>query len=108
MARTWTGVRRRAERHTIPVQLPGFVGREAELALLNARFGEARAGKGGVVVLCGEPGIGKSCLAERFATAAERTGAVVLCGSWYEGETNQPYGPIARVLGAYASLVEPV
>src|SRR5262249_50008788 len=41
-----------------------LVGREAELALLHARWAQARDGLGQVVVLSGEPGIGKSRLVQ--------------------------------------------
>lgn len=40
-----------------------FIGREHESALLVGRWREAAGGEGQVVLLCGEAGIGKSCLA---------------------------------------------
>jgi hypothetical protein len=46
----------------VPRGLTPLVGREAELALLQARWAQARDGLGQVVVLSGEPGIGKSRL----------------------------------------------
>jgi DNA-binding winged helix-turn-helix (wHTH) protein/tetratricopeptide (TPR) repeat protein len=46
--------------------LTPLVGREAELALLHARWVQARDGLGQVVVLSGEPGIGKSRLVQAF------------------------------------------
>ena len=46
--------------------LTSLVGREAELALLRDRWVYARDGLGQVVVLSGEPGIGKSRLAQAF------------------------------------------
>ena len=52
-----------------------FVGREAELALLEARLREAQRGRGGMVMLAGEPGIGKTRLGELFAARATQTGA---------------------------------
>ena len=52
-----------------------------------------------IVLLTGEPGIGKSrLLAELVAKARER-GATVLQGSAYEAETGQPYGPWMDALG---------
>ena len=44
--------------------LTALVGREEELALLQRRWQQAKAGEGRVVVLIGEPGIGKSRLAQ--------------------------------------------
>jgi class 3 adenylate cyclase/predicted ATPase len=41
-----------------------LVGRDEELALLQRRWQQAKAGEGRVVVLIGEPGIGKSRLAQ--------------------------------------------
>ena len=49
-----------------PHGLTPLVGREAELALLHARWAQARDGLGQVVVLSGEPGIGKSRLVQVF------------------------------------------
>ena len=40
-----------------------LVGRDAELAVLDALITQARAGAGGVVLLTGEPGVGKTRLA---------------------------------------------
>ena len=40
-----------------------LVGRDAELAVLDALITQAKAGAGGVVLLTGEPGVGKTRLA---------------------------------------------
>jgi DNA-binding CsgD family transcriptional regulator/tetratricopeptide (TPR) repeat protein len=55
-----------------------FVGRAAELALLAGRAAAARRGDGGVVLIGGEPGIGKTRLA---AEAAARAGATGVTGA---------------------------
>src|SRR5438552_2666776 len=62
-----------------------FVGRAHELATLGAALATARAGQGGVVMLSGEPGIGKTRTAEEFARRACADGAEVLVGRCYEG-----------------------
>jgi DNA-binding NtrC family response regulator len=49
-----------------------LVGREEELGLLQRRWQRAKAGEGSVVLVSGEPGIGKSRLAQ---TLVERLGA---------------------------------
>src|SRR4051794_13934208 len=54
-----------------------FVGRSSELATLTARFEQAVAGNGGVALIAGEPGIGKTRLAHAFADRAERQGTLI-------------------------------
>jgi class 3 adenylate cyclase len=44
-----------------------LVGRDEELALLQRRWQQAKSGEGSVVLVTGEPGIGKSRLAETLA-----------------------------------------
>src|SRR5262245_25342504 len=83
-----------------------FVGRTAQLARLRQRLKETRAGRGGLVMLVGEPGIGKTRLVEELAdTARER--AVVLWGRCYEGEAARPYGPFVEAVSDYARSATP-
>ena len=56
----------------------GFVGRDAELAELTGALDQALAGRGRLYLLCGEPGIGKTRLADEVSGArggARRAGA---------------------------------
>jgi class 3 adenylate cyclase/predicted ATPase len=55
------GGRRLAQRHLTPL-----VGREEEIAILMRRWERARQGDGQLVLIVGEPGIGKSRLIEEF------------------------------------------
>src|SRR5262249_50278632 len=57
------GGRRAGQRHLTP-----FVGREEEIALLMRRWERARQGDGQLVLIVGEPGVGKSRLIEEFHT----------------------------------------
>lgn len=63
-----------------------FVGRELEMAELTSALDDALAGEGRLVMLAGEPGIGKTRTAQELASYAEEKGAVVLWGWCYEDE----------------------
>jgi DNA-binding CsgD family transcriptional regulator len=78
-----------------------FVGRERDLSLLQERLDAAQRGEGGVVLVSGEPGIGKSRLLTEFAEHAKRSGWLVLTGRAYDTEGMPPYLPFAEVLRAY-------
>ncbi len=78
-----------------------FVGRRDELAVLEGALDSARAGAPVMVVVHGEPGIGKTRTVAEFARAAEREGAAVLWGTCYQGGITYPYGPWAQALGAF-------
>jgi transcriptional regulator with XRE-family HTH domain len=78
--------------------LSSFVGRDQELTRLDSKLLEASAGRGAIVVLTGEPGIGKTCLAEYFADRARHQGATLLWGHCFEGEISMAYAPWTEIL----------
>src|SRR5262245_19742014 len=82
------------------IPLP-FVGRTAELARLGQRLRDVHAGRGAVVLLEGEAGIGKTRTLEELAEKARAEGTTVLWGRCYEGEAARPYGPFAEALTEY-------
>jgi DNA-binding SARP family transcriptional activator/Tfp pilus assembly protein PilF len=74
-----------------------LVGREAEwTALLELWAGTGRDGR--VAVIEGEPGIGKTRLAEELLAHARAHGAAVLAGRAFEDETALAYGPVVEAL----------
>src|SRR5215472_11969397 len=75
-----------------------FVGRSNELAVLRAAYRDAAAGAGRMVLVAGEPGIGKTELARAFATEASGDGALVLWGSGWEDGGAPPYWPWVQIL----------
>ena len=81
----------------LALRLP-FVGREREWALLGDALQQAMAGRGRVVLVAGEPGIGKTRLLEELAGLATARGARVLAGCCYEMEQNLAYAPVAEAL----------
>jgi predicted ATPase len=55
-----------------------FVGRQREMDTLTAALEDARSGRGRLVMLVGEPGIGKTRTAQELAAYAETQGVRVL------------------------------
>jgi DNA-binding SARP family transcriptional activator len=77
-----------------------FIGREDVLARLRHRFACAREGSRQFVLLCGEPGIGKTRVASEFAQEAHADGAIVLYGR-SDAETLVPYQPFVTAIERY-------
>jgi DNA-binding SARP family transcriptional activator len=84
--------------HTPDAAGAGFVGREAELELLLNGLGDAIAGRGRLFLLVGEPGIGKSRLAEELGRHARARGARVLVGRCWEAGGAPAYWPWVQSL----------
>lgn len=61
---------------------PGVVGREDDLAVADRALDETLSGHGGVVLVTGEPGIGKTRLADEIAARAEARGLRIGRGGW--------------------------
>jgi class 3 adenylate cyclase/tetratricopeptide (TPR) repeat protein len=75
-----------------------YVGRLVEHECLDVALKEASAGDRRAVLVSGEPGIGKTTLAARFAVRASGAGAAVLYGRCDE-DLHVPYQPWAQALG---------
>lgn len=75
-----------------------FFGRQAEYAWLLERWEGAKRQQGGLVLLRGEAGVGKTCLIEELNRSVLLQGALVLSGRCYEFSGAVPYQPIATAL----------
>ncbi len=71
-----------------------LVGRGGDLALSHAVWGEALSGPGGMLLVTGEAGIGKSRLLEEFANNLEQRGVRVARSRAYAAEGRLAYGPV--------------
>jgi class 3 adenylate cyclase len=73
--------------------LTPLVGREEELGVLRRRWEQAKAGDGQVVLLSGEPGLGKSRLAQTLKEQASAEGATRIefrCSPYYQNSAFYP------------------
>ncbi len=81
--------------------LPGLdvplVGRDEVMRRLEQAYARAQAGQGGVVLISGEAGIGKSRLMQEFATHLEDQ-TLVLVGAGHPAAQTTPYQPIIQAL----------
>ncbi|HEX2294558.1 MAG TPA: AAA family ATPase, partial [Actinomycetota bacterium] len=75
-----------------------FVGRARERAELRTWLDRLETGRGGLVAIGGEPGVGKTRLAEEAIRDAGARGYRTLVGRCYEMESPPPYGPFVEVL----------
>jgi tetratricopeptide (TPR) repeat protein len=74
------------------------IGRDADLKQLTRQLEEALAGRGSVILIGGEPGIGKTYLASALLDAARLRGAFAITGHCYEMEGSPPYVPFIEML----------
>jgi DNA-binding SARP family transcriptional activator/tetratricopeptide (TPR) repeat protein len=84
-----------------------FVGRKRELGELAGALDDAFAGSGQLVMLVGEPGIGKSRLADELIGKAGAGGARVIVGRCWEAGGAPAYWPWVQSLRAYIGETEP-
>src|SRR3954453_11527339 len=75
-----------------------LVGRDVEVARLEHALEALRAGHPGVVLVEGEAGIGKTCLAIALRHLAEQRGCLTLQGACFESERTVPYAPLIDLL----------
>jgi predicted ATPase len=84
-----------------------LVGRDRELSAFARLLDGARRGHGGVALVAGEPGIGKTRLLLEFARRARADGWHVLLGRAYEAEGMPPYLPFSEALYDYLRTCRP-
>jgi DNA-binding SARP family transcriptional activator len=83
----------------------GLVGRRAELDVLSRAAHSARSGRGRVLLIAGDPGIGKTTLLEEFSTWEH--GLSIHWGYCHEGEGAPPFWPWRQILESLVSETSP-
>jgi len=79
-----------------------FVGREPELKQLQSAFDGAISGQGALMMVMGEPGIGKTAICEQLSTYVTLRGGRTLVGHCYEkGSLSLPYLAFVEALRSY-------
>jgi DNA-binding winged helix-turn-helix (wHTH) protein/tetratricopeptide (TPR) repeat protein len=73
---------------------PGFVGRNAELATLRTSLAAAESGSRQLMLISGEPGIGKTALVEAFLAELNGTIELVGAGQCHPVGVGEPYAPV--------------
>ena len=81
-----------------PVICPVLIGRTPDLALLQLSLEQVNSGKGQVILLCGEAGIGKSRLVVEIQTEAFAQSFQVLQGNCFPTDRSFPYAPLLDLL----------
>jgi tetratricopeptide (TPR) repeat protein len=75
-----------------------LVGRDAEIGVLQSLWSQVRSGKAQLVLISGEPGVGKTRLANELIANSRLRGAQILRGGCYEYEASVPYLPFTEAL----------
>jgi predicted ATPase len=84
-----------------------FIGRQQEMGELKAALEDALSGQGRLVMLVGEPGIGKTHTVQELAAHAEQQGAQVLWGWSYEEAGAPPFWPWIQPMRSYVQQRDP-
>ena len=87
---------------------PVLIGREADLAALQALVEQAKRGEGQVALIGGEAGIGKSRLVAETKTYAAGQGFVLLQGNCFQADSALPYAPFLDLLRSCFSGSSPL
>ncbi len=84
-------------------QKTSLVGRARELSVVRADLDRAVSGSGRLVLISGEPGIGKSRLCEELAALARTNGMAILSGRCLDDEQAVPFLPFVEMLEGIAN-----
>jgi DNA-binding CsgD family transcriptional regulator len=94
-----------SERDERRLLAPELVGRDLELATLDAALAGTAGGTGRVLLVAGDAGIGKTALLRAFVARARSARVGVLVGECSEAGAARPFGPFVEILrSAFATF----
>ncbi len=96
-----------ASRHLPVGGRRAFIGRAREVAELEAALDDAISGRGAICLVAGEPGIGKTRLADEIGARAVPAGVRVLRGRCWEGGGSPANWPWIQALRSLATATDP-
>jgi tetratricopeptide (TPR) repeat protein/transcriptional regulator with XRE-family HTH domain len=83
-----------------------LVGREVEVQTIGGALAAVAAGQGRMLLLIGEPGVGKTRLAQEMTILARARGFRLLTGRCYEPQQSLAYAPLIEALTQSVPLIE--
>ena len=95
---SWNDTAAGARTTAVSARLTPFVERDAERAILRRLVDDALAGDGGLALVAGEPGVGKSRLVAEIGDEAQARGMRVLTGHCVEMSGAPPYLPYVEII----------
>jgi len=87
--------------------LGAFVGRDREMEQLSSALEQSMSGRPHLMMLVGEPGIGKTRITQEISNRAQSRGFMVLRGRCYESMGTPPYWPWVQAILSYARDCDP-
>src|SRR5678815_2916128 len=89
------------------VVCPTVIGRDLQLTAMRGVLARAGEGTGGVALIVGEAGVGKSRLLRAMTDEARASGFFVLSGACFEAERSIPYAPLLDLVRLFAGAASP-
>lgn len=96
-ANAWSTSRVTTTVPAAPAERTPFVGRDPEATELTRLLDQMLTGHGSLVLVGGEPGVGKTRLARELIATARQRGAIGLTGHCYEMEGSPPFVPFVEM-----------
>ena len=104
-ANAWSSSRTTTTAPATPAERTPFVGRDPEATELTRLLDQMLTGQGSLVLVGGEPGVGKTRLARELMATARQRGALCLTGHCYEMEGAPPFVPFVEMVEQSVQLL---